>query len=73
RCTALAEYRPRECRETLNLGRYPGRNQFISRAIWQKTGQRRTARQVGSRLQQLRDSCSSDKCMWYMTYIGCHV
>ncbi|KAJ7506155.1 hypothetical protein B0H11DRAFT_330379 [Mycena galericulata] len=38
------------------LGRFPRRNQFVSQHIWKKTGQYRTAKQVGSRLQQLRES-----------------
>jgi transcriptional enhancer factor len=46
------------------LGRYPGRNQFISQYILNKTGERRTSLQVGSRLQQLRESCSGQECTW---------
>ncbi|KAJ6528676.1 hypothetical protein DFH09DRAFT_1413512, partial [Mycena vulgaris] len=45
--------------ETRVLGRYRGRNQFISEYIFNKTGERRSNKQVGSRLQQLRH-CSSD-------------
>ncbi|KAJ7089550.1 hypothetical protein C8R44DRAFT_990842 [Mycena epipterygia] len=52
----LQQYRPTACRDTLMLGRFPGRNQFISDYIWRKTGERRTSKQVGSRLQQLRES-----------------
>ncbi|KAJ7142700.1 hypothetical protein C8R44DRAFT_924328, partial [Mycena epipterygia] len=52
----LQQYRPTPCRDTLMLGRFPYRNQFISEYIWRKTGQRRTPKQVGSRLQQLRES-----------------
>ncbi|KAJ6570999.1 hypothetical protein DFH09DRAFT_1153524 [Mycena vulgaris] len=52
----LAQYQPTVCKETVLLGRFPRRNQFISEYIWRKTGQRRTAKQIGSRLQQLRVS-----------------
>ncbi|KAJ7506131.1 hypothetical protein B0H11DRAFT_2331862, partial [Mycena galericulata] len=52
----LQEYEPTVCRETVMLGRFPRRNQFISQHIWKKTGQYRTAKQVGSRIQQLRES-----------------
>ncbi|KDQ56460.1 hypothetical protein JAAARDRAFT_79440 [Jaapia argillacea MUCL 33604] len=37
-------------------GRYPMRNRFISEHIYNATGKRRTPKQVGSRLQQLRDT-----------------
>jgi transcriptional enhancer factor len=37
------------------------RNRFISDWIFEKTGKRRTAKQVGSRLQQLRDTCGGKK------------
>ncbi|KAJ7672915.1 hypothetical protein B0H17DRAFT_1083323, partial [Mycena rosella] len=43
------------------LGRFPRRNRFISDYIFNKTGKRRSAKQVGSRLQQLRESCSGQK------------
>ncbi|KAJ7676204.1 hypothetical protein B0H17DRAFT_945588, partial [Mycena rosella] len=52
----LAQYQPDVCKDTVLLGRFPGRNQFLSEYIWRKTGQRRTPKQVGSRLQQLRES-----------------
>ncbi|KAF8623396.1 hypothetical protein AX17_007434 [Amanita inopinata Kibby_2008] len=54
----LESYIPEDCRETRLLGRFPMRNRFISDYIYRKTGKRRTAKQVGSRLQQLRDTCS---------------
>ncbi|KIY46110.1 hypothetical protein FISHEDRAFT_23783, partial [Fistulina hepatica ATCC 64428] len=57
----LERYRPDDSRETRLLGRFPMRNKFISEYIYQKTGKRRTAKQVGSRLQQLRDTCGSGK------------
>ncbi|KAJ7434483.1 hypothetical protein FB451DRAFT_1467602, partial [Mycena latifolia] len=52
----LEQYTPTMCRDTVFLGRFPGRNQFISEYIWRKTGQRRTTKQIASRLQQLRES-----------------
>ncbi len=50
----LEQYQPDDSRETRLLGRFPMRNRFISEYIFRKTGRRRTAKQVGSRLQQLR-------------------
>ncbi|KIY62658.1 hypothetical protein CYLTODRAFT_458802 [Cylindrobasidium torrendii FP15055 ss-10] len=40
------------------LQRFPRRNRYISEYILNTTGVLRTAKQVGSRLQQLRDTCS---------------
>ncbi|KAJ7223401.1 hypothetical protein GGX14DRAFT_427435 [Mycena pura] len=57
----LARFRPQASRETFMLGRFPGRNQFISRHIAVRTGQWRSPKQVGSRLQQLRESCADDE------------
>jgi hypothetical protein len=37
------------------------RNRFLSDYIFNKTGQSRTAKQVGSRLQQLRDPRSGKR------------
>ncbi|KAJ6488887.1 hypothetical protein C8R45DRAFT_248795 [Mycena sanguinolenta] len=53
----LERYRPDDSRETRILGRFPRRNRFISDYIFDKTGTRRSPKQVGSRLQQLRESC----------------
>ncbi|KIJ63489.1 hypothetical protein HYDPIDRAFT_112907 [Hydnomerulius pinastri MD-312] len=53
---ALQEYEPEDSRETRILGRYPMRNRFISEYIHRATGKYRSAKQVGSRLQQLRDT-----------------
>ncbi|KAE9406819.1 hypothetical protein BT96DRAFT_987088 [Gymnopus androsaceus JB14] len=53
----LALYKPDNSRETLLLGRFPMRNRFISEHILRTTGEKRSAKQVGSRLQQLRDTC----------------
>ncbi|KAJ7895305.1 hypothetical protein B0H13DRAFT_1624453, partial [Mycena leptocephala] len=58
----LRQFQPTVCKETVMLGRYPGRNQFLSQFILNKTGEQRTAKQVGSRLQQLRDSCPGQDC-----------
>ncbi|KAF5381872.1 hypothetical protein D9757_007572 [Collybiopsis confluens] len=52
----LSLYQPDNSRETLLLGRFPMRNRFISEHILKTTGELRTAKQVGSRLQQLRDT-----------------
>lgn len=60
--TGLEQYQPDDSRETRLLGRFPMRNRFISDYIFNKTGKRRTAKQVGSRLQQLRDTCGGKKC-----------
>ncbi|KAJ6488849.1 hypothetical protein C8R45DRAFT_993011 [Mycena sanguinolenta] len=57
----LENYQPDDSRETRMLGRFPRRNRFISDYIFQKTGKRRSAKQVGSRLQQLRESCGGKK------------
>ncbi|KAJ7733857.1 hypothetical protein DFH07DRAFT_845207 [Mycena maculata] len=55
----LESYVPDDSRETRVLGRFRGRNQFISEYIFSRTGVRRSNKQVGSRLQQLRH-CTSD-------------
>lgn len=57
----LEKYVPQDTRETRILGRFPMRNRFISDYIWQKTGKRRSAKQVGSRIQQLRDTCAGKR------------
>ncbi|KAJ7435458.1 hypothetical protein B0H11DRAFT_675334 [Mycena galericulata] len=57
----LENYQPDDSRETRMLGRFPRRNRFISDYIFEKTGKRRSAKQVGSRLQQLRESCGGKK------------
>ncbi|KAJ7609108.1 hypothetical protein FB45DRAFT_1127965, partial [Roridomyces roridus] len=54
----LEKYRPPSyLRDTRLLRRFPKRNQYISDYIFAATGTRRTAKQVSSRLQQLRDTC----------------
>lgn len=52
----LHEYKPIDSRETQILGRFPMRNRFISEYIYQKTGKYRSSKQIGSRLQQIRDT-----------------
>lgn len=52
----LSRYQPSNPRATKSLGRFPNRNRFISEYILKKTGKHRTPKQVGSRLQQLRDT-----------------
>jgi hypothetical protein len=42
-------------------GRYPMRNRFVSDYIYETTGKSRTPKQVGSRLQRMRDICKGDK------------
>ncbi|KAI0060561.1 hypothetical protein BV25DRAFT_1807302 [Artomyces pyxidatus] len=58
---ALDKYRPESSRSTRSLSRFPNRNRFISDYIFHVTGKRRTAKQVGSRLQQLRDTCGGKR------------
>ncbi|KAJ6468496.1 hypothetical protein C8R47DRAFT_804791 [Mycena vitilis] len=57
----LENYQPEDSRETRMLGRFPRRNRFLSDYIFQKTGKRRSPKQVGSRLQQLRESGPGEK------------
>ncbi|KAI0035594.1 hypothetical protein K488DRAFT_68283 [Vararia minispora EC-137] len=58
---ALDKYRPETSRSARSLSRFPNRNRFISDYIYHVTGKRRTAKQVGSRLQQLRDTCGGKR------------
>ncbi|KAF9069000.1 hypothetical protein BDP27DRAFT_1421426 [Rhodocollybia butyracea] len=60
---ALEKYKPDDLRSNKTLGRFSMRNRFISDFIYETTGKRRTPKQVGSRLQQLRDTCKSDRIM----------
>ncbi|KAI0338564.1 hypothetical protein BDW22DRAFT_684334 [Trametopsis cervina] len=54
----LEKYRPAEAKSNRVLGRFPMRNKFVADHIFETTGQRRTPKQVGSRIQQLRDTSS---------------
>lgn len=57
---ALTIYRPTSSKAPQKLLRFPKRNAFISNYIFKVTGKRRTPKQVGSRLQQLRETCTSE-------------
>ncbi|KAG6878281.1 hypothetical protein C0993_009639 [Termitomyces sp. T159_Od127] len=59
--TALEKYRPASSGDPKLLRRFPKRNRFISDHIKKVTGKERTPKQVGSRLQQLRDTCQEEK------------
>ena len=61
RSIGLEKYQPVESRTTRAFGRFPMRNKFISDYIFNKTGKRRTPKQVGSRLQQLRDTAEGKR------------
>lgn len=45
-------------------GRFIGRNHFLSDYVKFLTGRRRSAKQVGSRLQQLKDTCRELESEW---------
>ncbi|KAK0497458.1 hypothetical protein EDD18DRAFT_154625 [Armillaria luteobubalina] len=66
---ALEKYRPHSAniKNPKDLRRFPKRNIFISNEILRKTGKKRTAKQVGSRLQQLRDTCEDDRVLDLLT------
>ncbi|KAJ3922480.1 hypothetical protein F5877DRAFT_7606, partial [Lentinula edodes] len=53
----LQKYRPQSVTDIQLLQRFPKRNCWISKYIKRRTGHDRSPKQVGSRLQQLRDSC----------------
>ncbi|TFK23205.1 hypothetical protein FA15DRAFT_745860 [Coprinopsis marcescibilis] len=58
---ALERYRPTSSKDPRLLRRFPKRNAFISCYIKNKTGAQRTPKQVGSRLQQLRETCTEER------------
>lgn len=60
---ALEKYQPEGTRPNKLLGRFPMRNRFISDYIFEVTGKQRTPKQVGSRLQQMRDTCKGGPIM----------
>ncbi|KAG7444563.1 uncharacterized protein BT62DRAFT_1008226 [Guyanagaster necrorhizus] len=66
---ALEKYRPHSAsiRNPKEFRRFPKRNIFISDEIFKKTGKSRTAKQVGSRLQQLRDTCEDERVLELLT------
>ncbi|KAF5326295.1 hypothetical protein D9611_000670 [Ephemerocybe angulata] len=53
------DYKPQRSRD--GSLRFPYRNRFISQFIYERTGKNRTYKQVGSRLQQLRDTCEDSR------------
>lgn len=56
---ALFSYRPASTKAPrTQLRRFPNRNRYISQYIFSATGVKRSAKQVGSRLQQLRETCT---------------
>ncbi|KAH9856070.1 hypothetical protein C2E23DRAFT_882201 [Lenzites betulinus] len=59
----LEKYTPAESKSPRGLSRFPNRNKFIAQYILSKTGQIRTAKQVGSRIQQLRDTSAGKNIM----------
>ncbi|EIW57038.1 uncharacterized protein TRAVEDRAFT_65868 [Trametes versicolor FP-101664 SS1] len=59
----LEKYTPAESKSPRGLSRFPNRNKFIAQYILQKTGQIRSAKQVGSRIQQLRDTSAGKNIM----------
>lgn len=59
--TALERYRPTSSKDPRALRRFPKRNAYISSFIKLKTGVLRTPKQVGSRLQQLRETCTEER------------
>ncbi|KAJ4479746.1 hypothetical protein C8J55DRAFT_76735 [Lentinula edodes] len=58
---ALQKYRPQSVTDIQLLQRFPKRNCWISKYIKRRTGHDRSPKQVGSRLQQLRDSCRDER------------
>jgi TEA/ATTS domain len=58
---ALEKYEESVGSEAQKSGRFTMRNRFISDYIYETTGNSRTPKQVGSRLQQLREICKGDK------------
>ncbi|KAI8992734.1 hypothetical protein BD414DRAFT_567210 [Trametes punicea] len=59
----LDKYEPAVSKSPRGLTRFPNRNKFIADYILRKTGQIRTAKQVGSRIQQLRDTAAGKHIM----------
>ncbi|KAG7093404.1 hypothetical protein E1B28_007086 [Marasmius oreades] len=57
----LEKYRPSSITDPLTLKRFPKRNRWIAEYIFRTTGQQRTAKQVGSRLQQLTNTCKDER------------
>ncbi|PPQ95203.1 hypothetical protein CVT26_014894 [Gymnopilus dilepis] len=72
---ALELYHPSKVgsRSDKAAGRFPMRNRFISDYIFEITKKRRTPKQVGSRLQQLRDTCKKEKILDLISHRGTSV
>ncbi|KAG2142465.1 hypothetical protein DEU56DRAFT_911151 [Suillus clintonianus] len=66
----LQEYEPIRSREIRSLGRFPQRNQFISEYIHRKTGKHRSSKQIGSRLQQFRDTSEGRELIESLSRVG---
>ncbi|KAJ2929623.1 hypothetical protein H1R20_g7467, partial [Candolleomyces eurysporus] len=67
---ALELYTPPPARGGRNrapLQRFPKRNKVIAHHIFKVTGQVRTAKQVGSRIQQLRQTCRDPRLFSHLT------
>jgi TEA/ATTS domain len=60
-CSALEKYQLDDSWLSKSPGRFPMRNRFISDYIFHLTGKRRSPKQVGSRLQQLKDTCKGKR------------
>ncbi|KAJ3485191.1 hypothetical protein NLJ89_g11917 [Agrocybe chaxingu] len=54
----LIRYHPGTSKDRKTLQRFPRRNKKISEYILKEERKMRTAKQVGSRLQQLRETCT---------------
>ncbi|KAG1776315.1 hypothetical protein EV702DRAFT_1029448 [Suillus placidus] len=65
----LQEYEPVH-RDSRVASRFPQRNQFISDYIYRETGKYRTSKQIGSRLQQLKDTLEGRELIDSLQY--CH-
>lgn len=68
---ALEKYSPDtgNTKPDKTMGRFPMRNRFISDYIFETTGKRRTPKQVGSRLQQLRDTCKKEQSVLNIAFL----
>lgn len=70
---AIKEYAPppsRSSRGRAPFARFPRRNKFISEFILEHSGKKRTAKQVGSRIQQLRQTCRDSDIRELLTDLG---
>lgn len=67
----LEKYKPSESKSTRTLGRFPMRNKFVADYIFEKTQVKRTPKQVGSRIQQLRDTQTGKESKCQDVLVGC--